>query len=152
MINHKLSAGILFYKPESKEVFLVHPGGPFNKNKDFGFWSIPKGEPDENEELIHTAIREANEELSISQNQIDKDKLEFLGEVKQKSGKVVHAWLYEVEEDFEIDVDSNNTKIEFPPRSGKYIEIPEVDRGEWFNLEIAAQKMNSAQAEFLQKL
>src|SRR5690606_25475058 len=124
---NKLSAGILPYRKRNNnlEVFLVHPGGPYNANKDLGYWSIPKGEPDDNEDLIDTAIREVSEEIGLRIE--NKDDLKYVGSIKQKSGKVVHCFLYEYKDDSEITVNSNFTTIEWTSKSNKYIKIPEID-------------------------
>jgi len=149
---NKLSAGILPYRKRTNnlEVFLVHPGGPYNANKDLGYWSIPKGEPDDNEDLIDTAIREVSEEIGLRIE--NKDDLKYVGSIKQKSGKVVHCWLFEFKNGYDIKVNSNMVLIEWPPKSNKFIQIPEVDRGEWFNLETAKRKINPAQVKFVEEV
>ncbi len=145
----KTSAGILLFKREKEKIFyfLVHPGGPFWKNKDLGAWSIPKGEASEGESLLDRALIEFEEETgkSINGNFIQ------LQPVKQKSGKTVHAWA--LESDLELSgLYSNTVFIDWPPRSGKKLEIPEVDRWEWFDTEEAFKKINPAQAEFIAEL
>jgi predicted NUDIX family NTP pyrophosphohydrolase len=131
-----------------REVLLVHPGGPFWARRDAGAWSIPKGEYTPDEDALAAARREFTEELGVSPP--DGDVAE-LGEVRQKSGKVVRAWALEGDLDVSA-VHSNTCEIEWPPRSGKRIEIPEVDRAEWFNLRDAREKINPAQAELLDRL
>ena len=142
------SAGLLVYrlKKSKAEFFLVHPGGPFFKNKDLGSWTIPKGEFTD-EDPLKAAIREFKEETGLN---ISGDFIE-LGKVKQKGGKIVHAWA--VEFDFDTAaIRSNTFQLEWPPRSKKIQEFPEVDRGEWFDFEMAVKKINAAQVEFLDRL
>ena len=145
----KLSAGLLLYhKRESKlEVLLVHPGGPFWRNKDEGAWSIPKGEVADGEDLLEAAKREFQEETGY----LPGGPFVPLSPVKLKSGKVVHAWA--VEGDFDlVGFKSNTFTLEWPPRSGKMVEFPEVDRAEFFDLETAKRKINPAQAAFVDEL
>jgi len=142
------SAGILAYRKRKRlEVLLVHPGGPFFKNKDAGAWSVPKGEFLDDEEPLAAAKREFEEETG----QAVSGKFIPLGSVKLKSGKIVHAWAVEGEIDHETIV-SNTFEIEWPPRSGKKIMVPEIDRAGWFNLTLARQKINEAQTKFIDKL
>lgn len=145
----KQSAGILVYRIKDKQlhVFLVHPGGPFWKNKDAGAWSIPKGEFSEQEDALITAKREFLEETGQA---IDGNFIE-LGSIKLKSGKTVHAWAIEGEVD-ETNIVSNTFPIEWPPKSGKMIAVPEIDKGEWFDPETARFKLNPAQVTFIDKL
>ena len=142
----KQSAGILLYRFNQKdlEFFLVHPGGPFWKNKDLGAWSIPKGEFEDGEDPLKAAQREFEEETG---QKIDGDFVK-LNAVKLKSGKMVYAWAIEKDIDPKILL-SNTIQIEWPPKSGKKIEIPEVDKGEWFSFDEAKEKINPAQASFL---
>jgi predicted NUDIX family NTP pyrophosphohydrolase len=144
------SAGILLHRRNAGalEVLLVHPGGPMWARRDAGAWSIPKGEYTEGEDPEFAARREFEEELGSS---APPGAADDLGEVRQKSGKVVHAWALEGDLDLER-VSSNLVEIEWPPRSGKLIEIPEVDRAAWFPLELAREKINPAQAELLDRL
>jgi predicted NUDIX family NTP pyrophosphohydrolase len=145
----KTSAGILLFKREKENIFyfLVHPGGPFWKNKDISAWSIPKGEVSEGESLINRALIEFNEETG---KKVDGDFIE-LKPIKQKGGKTVFAWA--LEGDLEMSgFQSNTIFIEYPPKSGKTIEIPEVDRWEWFISEDAKTKINPAQTEFIIEL
>ena len=129
------------------EVLLVHPGGPFWKNKDAQAWSIPKGELDGPEEALAAARREFAEELGF---QLDGDFL-ALRPVRQSGGKTVHA--FAVEADFEAaQARSNTFSMEWPPKSGRLQEFPEVDRVEWFALEVALQKINPGQAPLLREL
>lgn len=131
------------------EVLLVHPGGPYNRSKDEGAWSIPKGEFNAGEETsLKTAIREFEEELGSSPPATEFIRLK---PVIQKSGKVVHA--YAVEGDLDADnIECNTFEMEWPPRSGKMQEFPEVDRAEWFDIPTARRKINPAQAAFLDEL
>jgi predicted NUDIX family NTP pyrophosphohydrolase len=135
----KRSAGILLYriKDERPEVFLCHPGGPFYKSKDLGVWTIPKGEFDGNEEPLSAAKREFEEETG--QN-IDGEFIS-LKPVKYKDGKkIVYSWAIkgEINED---KIQSNLFPLEWPLKSGKYIDVPEVDRGGWFSIETAKEKI-----------
>jgi predicted NUDIX family NTP pyrophosphohydrolase len=145
----RVSAGLILFRRTAKgvEVLLVHPGGPFFAKKDAGAWSIPKGEVAEGEELLATARREFAEELGFEASG------EFLplGEIEQKGGKVVHAWA--VEGDCVAgNCRSNSFKMEWPPRSGKWAEFPEVDRAEFFDLAAAREKINQGQAPLLDQL
>ncbi|HWA54953.1 MAG TPA: NUDIX domain-containing protein [Solirubrobacterales bacterium] len=146
------SAGILPYRHrgDSIELLLVHPGGPFWAKKDDGAWSIAKGELDEGEEPRACALRELEEELGSSLG-LTVERLTEIGSVRQKSGKVVHGWAAEAEFD-PAELRSNTFAIEWPPRSGRQQEFPEVDRVEWFEPEAARAKINPAQAEFIDRL
>jgi predicted NUDIX family NTP pyrophosphohydrolase len=145
----KQSAGILLYRTNNHvlEVLLVHPGGPYFKNKDEASWSIPKGEFLGDEESLTAAKREFEEETG---KLIDGDFIE-LGSIKQKNGKVVYAWAVEGDID-EKTIFSNTCEIEWPPGSGKKLTIPEIDRAAWFDPEIAKRKINPAQAELIDRL
>ncbi len=145
----KKSAGIILYRFQNNqlELFLVHPGGPFWAKKDEGTWSIPKGEFDENEEGLAAAKRELEEETGIK---ADGHFLE-LTPVKQKSGKIIYAWAIEKNIDAE-NIFSNTCMIEWPPRSGKQLEIPEVDRGAYFSVEAGLIKVVQGQAPILREL
>ena len=145
----KKSAGILLYRIKNKkpEVFLGHPGGPFFKKKDLGVWSIPKGEFDDNEEPLLAAQREFKEEIG---SDIEGDFIP-LKPIKYKNGKVVHAWA--VEGDLDISTLSCNTfPLEWPPKSGKFIQVPEIDKVEWFPPQVALKKIIPAQAPFIEEL
>ena len=146
----KRSAGIVVFKRKDArlEVLLVHPGGPLWKNKETGAWSIPKGEPEEGEELLSTAQRELREEIGLEA----KGDLKDLGSIKQKGGKTVHAWAFEVDADMVVAQVSNSFELEWPPRSGKRQTFPEIDRAEFFSLEEAAIRINQAQRAFLERL
>jgi predicted NUDIX family NTP pyrophosphohydrolase len=145
----KRSSGILLFRRTAElEVLLVHPGGPFWAKKDLGAWSIPKGEHDDAEEELACALREFEEETGTKP---DEGELSDLGTVKQKSGKVVQA--YALEGDLDADaIRSNSFTMEWPPRSGRQSEFPEVDRAEWFALEEARERINPAQTAFLERL
>jgi predicted NUDIX family NTP pyrophosphohydrolase len=148
----KQSAGILLYRLMGNEpqVLVVHPGGPFWANKDLGAWSIPKGEYGEGEEARACALRELEEELGTLPD-ISEDELIDLGEVRQKGGKRVRVWAAEGEFD-PATLDSNTFTMPWPPRSGREQEFPEVDRAEWFSPERAREKLNPAQAAFVDRL
>jgi len=146
----KQSAGLLLFKFVDKTVFffLVHPGGPFWKNKDLESWSIPKGEFTNDENPLDAAKREFYEETGFKlESESETDFIE-LDSVKLKSGKTIYAWALE----FDIDatlVKSNEFEMEWPPKSGKQKSFPEVDRAEWFQTEHALKKINPAQADFI---
>jgi predicted NUDIX family NTP pyrophosphohydrolase len=145
----KRSAGILLFRrtPEL-EVLLVHPGGPFWANKDLGAWSIPKGEHEEREDAQACAIREFTEETGGAPSP---GELDDLGTVKQKSGKVVQAWALEGDLDAAA-IRSNTFTLQWPPRSGRMKEFPEIDRAQWFPVDQARERINAAQAAFLDRL
>lgn len=130
------------------QVLLVHPGGPFFQKKDDGVWTIPKGEIAEGEDLLARACIEFEEELGIAPagNWIE------LSSVKQKGGKTVHAWAFEGDLPNDFVLRSNEFEMEWPPRSGKRQSFPEVDKVEFFSLEEARRKINTAQVEFLERL
>ena len=144
------SAGILLHRrrDDGLEVLLVHPGGPFWARRDAGAWSIPKGEYDDGEDPLAAARREFEEELGSAP---PGGEAHDLGEIRQRSGKVVRAWALEGELNTEHIV-SNTLELEWPPRSGRHIEIPEVDRAQWFTLDAAREKINPAQAALLDRL
>src|SRR3954465_3441348 len=143
----KQSAGILLYR--GGEGLVVHPGGPFWARKDAGAWSIPKGEYEDGDDPRACALREFEEELGSPLPA--GTELVDLGTVKQKSGKVITA--YAAEGDLDADaIRSNTFAIEWPPRSGRMQEFPEVDRAGWFSLAAAREKLNAAQAELLVRL
>jgi len=145
------SAGLLMYRIINGkiEVFLAHPGGPYFYNKGDGFWGIPKGEVKEGEELLESAIREFEEETGLKVNK--KSKFIELGTVKMRSGKIVHAWGFEGDRNAR-KVESNLFEMEWPPKSGKTQEFPEVDRAEFFGIDEAKKKMNARQIEFVLRL
>jgi predicted NUDIX family NTP pyrophosphohydrolase len=145
----KKSAGLLLYRKvdDSVEVFLVHPGGPFWAKKDEGAWSIPKGELTEGEEALEAAKREFQEETGFAVE----GRFEALEPVKQASGKIVYAWAIEGDIDSSA-IRSNNFSMEWPPGSKKIREFPEVDRGGWFALATARQKILTGQSPLLEEL
>ena len=145
----KRSAGLLMFRGRDKqlEVFLVHPGGPFWSNKDAGAWMIPKGEYIDGELPLDAARREFREETGFEANGEFID----LGTVRQASGKLVSAWAFEGDCDPE-KLTSNSCTVEWPPRSGRTIEIPEVDRGAWYSLSAARSSILKSQQPFLDVL
>jgi predicted NUDIX family NTP pyrophosphohydrolase len=146
----KLSAGIVLYRRRENgvEVFLVHPGGPFWKNKDDGAWSIAKGEYSHGEDPLAAARREFEEETGCACPGGDPFPL---GEVKQPGGKIVSAWA--LEGDCAADsIRSNFFELEWPPKSGKVQQFPEVDRAWWFSLPEARKKLLAGQRAFLDRL
>jgi len=145
-----ISAGLLMYRFRNGrvEVFLVHPGGPFFKNKDEGYWSIPKGLVESDESPLDAAIREFREEIGTSPT----GPLLELGSVRQKGGKVVYAWAFEGDRDDSDALSSNTFSLEWPPRSGRFQSFSEIDRAEFFPMDQARIKINEAQREFLERL
>jgi predicted NUDIX family NTP pyrophosphohydrolase len=145
----KRSAGLLLFRRRSDEVevFLVHPGGPFWANKDLGAWTIPKGEYLEDEDAIHAARREFQEETGFSAPA----QLFALGEIRQASGKMVKAWAGEGDCD-PARLVSNVCEVEWPPRSRRMVEIPEIDRGAWFTIEQARRRILKSQEPFLDRV
>ena len=129
------------------EVFLVHPGGPFWMKKDAGAWSIPKGEYAEGEDPLDAARREFQEEVGT----LPEGELLPLTEIRQAGGKFVQAWAIQADLDATA-IRSNTFTMEWPPKSGKQCEFPEVDRAEWFPLETAREKILPAQSAFLDEL
>jgi predicted NUDIX family NTP pyrophosphohydrolase len=146
----KRSAGLLLYRRRDGrlEVLLVHPGGPFWARRDAGAWSIPKGEYEDGEDPRVAARREFEEELGSPPPEAPELDL---GEIRQRSGKLVTAWALEGDLDASAIV-SNTCLVQWPPGTGKEIEIPEVDRAEWFDLAQAAEKINPAQTALLERL
>jgi len=146
----RTSAGILLYREraDTLEVFLVHPGGPYWERKDEGAWSIPKGEFDEGTDALAAARREFEEETGSPPGSGDFIPLEAL---KQPSGKLIHAWALRGDIDAS-SITSNTFSMEWPPRSGKEQAFPEIDRGEWFTVAAAKQKISPGQRGFLEQL
>jgi predicted NUDIX family NTP pyrophosphohydrolase len=147
----KLSAGLLAYRivDGTVSVLLVHPGGPFWKNKDEHAWSIPKGEYEADEDPEAAAAREFTEELGLpvpAGPRID------LGSVRQTGGKQVRAWAIRADDVSVETIESNRFEMEWPPKSGRITEFPEVDRAEWMTIPEATPRLVSAQAEFLTRL
>ncbi len=146
----KISAGLLAYKRTKAglEFFLVHPGGPFYTTKDLGVWSIPKGEVEDNgNDHLQEAIREFEEETAHKPEAKDFIPLTSL---KQKSGKIIHAWAFEGS--LEAPFKSNEFELEWPPRSGKKQSYPETDQWEYFDAETAKMKINPGQAGFIDQV
>ena len=146
---HKKTAGLLLYRirDSAVEVFLVHPGGPFWAKKDEGAWSIPKGEFADDEQPLSAAKREFQEETGFSME----GNFMALAPLKQRSGKLVYAWALEGDCDAGA-IKSNLFSMEWPPRSGKRQEYPEVDRASWFTLESAKRRIVPGQIAFLEEL
>jgi predicted NUDIX family NTP pyrophosphohydrolase len=148
----KESAGVLLFRRiAALELLLIHPGGPFWAKKDLGAWSIPKGEPEQGEDLRRCALRELAEELGPAVPSLGSDDLIELGSIRQKGGKVVHVWAAEGEFD-PAALNSNSFELEWPPRSGVRREFPEVDRAEWLEPGEARRKILPAQEPFLERL
>jgi predicted NUDIX family NTP pyrophosphohydrolase len=145
----KLSAGLLMYRKRGRaiEVFLAHPGGPFWAKKDVGGWSIPKGEYSEGESAIDAARREFREETGFEPG----TDFVALGEIRQPSGKVISVWAFEGDCD-PAALRSNTFSMEWPPKSGRTRDFPEVDRADWFPLDAARAKLLKGQLGFLDRL
>lgn len=145
----KRSAGLLMYRRSGGflEVFLVHPGGPFWAKKDAGSWSIPKGEFGPEEDPLEAAKREFEEETGF----IATGEFRPLTPIKQPTGKTIWAWVFEGDCDATA-VKSNTFSLEWPPGSGKQREFPEVDRGQWFDIATAKEKVGRGQVGFLEEL
>ena len=144
------SAGLVLYRIRDgkTEVLLVHPGGPFWKRRDEGAWSIPKGEIGPGESRLDVARREFQEELGVP---LPEGEVLPLGSVRQAGGKVVHAWA--APGDLDVSrVSSSTFAIEWPPRSGRTQEFPEVDKAAWFDLDAARRMILAAQGAFLDRL
>jgi predicted NUDIX family NTP pyrophosphohydrolase len=144
------SAGILLHRTRGgvREVLLVHPGGPLWVRRDTGAWSVPKGEYADGEDAFAAARREFEEELGLEPPDGPADDL---GEIRQKSGKIVHTWALAGQLDVG-SVSSNTFELEWPPRSGRMQEFPEIDRAQWFALDLAREKINPAQVALLDRL
>ncbi len=145
----KQSSGLLLYRNFNGllEIFLVHPGGPFWKNKDEGVWSIPKGELNDDEEPRAAATREFFEETGIA---VSGTFIE-LTPIIQKGGKKVFAWALEKDIDT-ANIHSNDFQMEWPPKSGKLQSFPEIDKGGWFTIANAKKKINAAQSQLIDEL
>jgi predicted NUDIX family NTP pyrophosphohydrolase len=145
----KASAGLLLYRRSAGrlELFLAHPGGPFWKGRDNGAWTIPKGVPEPGEDMLAAACREFEEETGVRPT----GPFVPLGVVRQKAGKLVHAWAWEGDAD-PTRVTSNTMKTEWPRGSGRWLTFPEVDRCGWFTPAVAREKLNPAQAELIERL
>jgi len=145
----RISAGLLMYRRDdgTLQVLLAHPGGPYFQNKDEGAWSIPKGEIELGEDLLEAAKREFEEEIGFTPT----GPFIALTPVKQRGGKIVHAWAFEGDCDPSA-IASNRFKMEWPPRSGQQIEFPEIDRAEFFDTSTARRKINSGQVTLIAEL
>jgi predicted NUDIX family NTP pyrophosphohydrolase len=151
-VNSRVSAGLVLYRIRDRglEIFLAHPGGPFFARKDEGHWTIPKGEVEAGEDMLATAIREVREETGL---ELSKDgKFIELGSIKQKGGKVVHAWGAEYSGDVPAACKSNVFHMEWPIGSGQMKAFPEVDRAEFFPLQAAKIKIKPTQVPLLDRL
>ncbi|MFL6589842.1 MAG: NUDIX domain-containing protein [Chthoniobacterales bacterium] len=148
----RTSAGLTVFRKcnETIEVLLVHPGGPFFRNKDLGAWTIPKGEAAADEHLQTRAAVEFEEELGIAPP--PSSSWISLGSIKQKGGKTVHGWAAESHLPDDFAPVSNTFEMEWPPRSGRTQQFPEIDRAEFFPWEMATKKINEAQVPFLERL
>jgi predicted NUDIX family NTP pyrophosphohydrolase len=145
----RLSAGVLMFRRRnsSLEVFLVHPGGPFWQKRDVGAWSIPKGEYNEGDDPLDAAKREFHEETGFEVH----GEVLPLGSIRQPSQKVVTAWA--VEGDcLSAEIHSNTFKMEWPPKSGRQQEFPEIDRADWFTLHEAKKRILKGQIGFIDRL
>jgi predicted NUDIX family NTP pyrophosphohydrolase len=149
LVMPRISAGLLMYRiHEGKlQVLLAHPGGPRFENKDAKAWSIPKGEVEPGEDLLEAAKREFEEETGIA----PKGRFIPLTPVQQKGGKIVHAWAFEGDCDSCATV-SNTIKMEWPPGSGRQIEIPESDRADFFPVDVAKRKIKAGQERLIEEL
>jgi predicted NUDIX family NTP pyrophosphohydrolase len=147
--NKNISAGLLMFRRSYGilEVLLAHPGGPFWEKRDVGAWTIPKGLIELEEDHLTAARREFEEETGIH----PVEPFISLGLVKQKAGKIIHAWAWEGDADASL-IKSNWMKVEWPSKSGNWIQFPEVDRCEWFRTEEAKIKINAAQAQLITTL
>ena len=147
----RVSAGILLFRrtADGVEVLLGHPGGPYFQDRDIGAWSIPKGQAQDGEELLAVAKREFGEETGhvVGSNA----RLIDLGRVRQRGGKTVHVWALEGDMD-PAEARSNTFRMEWPPRSGIYIDVPELDQVAWFTPEQARLAMNPAQVVLIDAL
>ncbi|MFO7906352.1 MAG: NUDIX domain-containing protein [Planctomycetota bacterium] len=145
----KVSAGLLMYRirDDTLQVLLTHPGGPFFQNKEEGAWSIPKGEIEPDESILEAAKREFEEEIGITPTGPFTD----LTPVKQKGGKTVYAWALEGDCNPNAIV-SNTFTMEWPPKSGRQVEFPEIDRAKFFDVAVAKRKINAAQAALIDEL
>lgn len=143
------SSGVLMYRGSGNDiaVLLVHPGGPFWSKRDLGAWSIPKGEIDDREDAENAARREFAEELGVPLH----GRLYSLGQIRQRAGKIVYG--YAVEGHLDVNaIRSNDTTIVWPPRSGRTISFPEIDRAAWFAIPLAREKILASQQPFLDRL
>jgi predicted NUDIX family NTP pyrophosphohydrolase len=152
MKRSRTSAGLLMFRRNrgQLEVLLAHPGGPYFRAKDHGVWTIPKGEAAEGEDFLTRARIEFEEELGMPAPAVAK--WIELGSVQQKGGKTVHAWAFAGDGPADFVAVSNNFELEWPPRSGRIQQFPEIDRAQFFPIEEATGKINGAQIAFLDRL
>jgi predicted NUDIX family NTP pyrophosphohydrolase len=147
----QVSAGLLMYRvvegQDQLEVLLVHPGGPYWKNKDAGAWTLPRGGVEPGEELLPAAIREFTEETGLD----PKGPFISLGEVRHRSGKRIHAWAFAGSCDPD-SIRSNTFEIEWPPRSGRLQKFPEIDKADFFSIASARHKILAPEQPFLDRL
>jgi predicted NUDIX family NTP pyrophosphohydrolase len=145
----RVSAGLLMYRIHdgTLQMLLAHPGGPFFKNKDDGAWSIPKGEIEPSEDLLEAAKREFEEETGVTPH----GPFIALTPIKQKGGKIVHAWAFKGDCDTNATV-SNTFTMEWPPKSGQQMEFPEIDRADFFDVAAARRKIKAAQEALIEEL
>jgi predicted NUDIX family NTP pyrophosphohydrolase len=145
----RVSAGLLMYRFQEGrlQVLLAHPGGPFFKNKDDGAWTVPKGEIEPGEDLLEAAKREFEEETGVTPT----GPFTALSPIKQKGGKIVHAWAFKGDCDPGAIV-SNTFRMEWPPKSGRQIEFPEMDRADFFDVSAARQKIKAAQMPLVEEI
>src|SRR5712692_2861145 len=151
MKRSRISAGLLMFRKKQGrlEVLLAHPGGPYFQNKDGGIWTVPKGEVGEGEDLLARSKIEFEEELGVAPRAAEWIQL---GWIKQKGGKIVHAWAFEGDLPEAFQCKSNLFELEWPPRSGKYEKFPEVDQVCFFSDEVARRKLKNTQGPFLDRL
>jgi predicted NUDIX family NTP pyrophosphohydrolase len=146
----RISAGLIMYRFRGGEleVFLAHPGGPYSEAKDEGCWTIPKGRQKPQETLLDAAKREFEEEVGI----VPRAPYHELGSIRQKGGKVVHAWAFEGQWDESQPIRSNTFEMSWPPYSGRIQKFPEIDRAGFFDLPAARQKLKDSQWPLLERL
>jgi len=146
----RVSAGLIMYRFRGGEleVFLAHPGGPYSARKDEGYWTIPKGGQKFAETLLDAAQREFEEEVGIK----PQPPYHALGSIRQKGGKVVHAWAFEGQWDDVRPIHSNNFEMAWPPYSGQMREFPEIDRAQFFTMLEARRKLKDSQCPLLDRL
>lgn len=149
-MTKKISAGLLMYRTINgeTEVFLAHPGGPLFAKRDEGYWTIPKGELVTGEDYFNAAIREFKEETGITPT----GEYIPLGQITQKTGKIVHAWAFKATSDHSGNIKSNLFELEWPPNSGIKQMFPEIDRAEFFQLETAKKKIKPSQIKLIERL
>jgi len=144
------SAGLMMYRVRgwTLEIFLAHPGGPYFQNKDQSFWGIPKGLVERDEDRLSAARREFEEETGIG----PAGEFVSLGTVQQRSGKIIYAWAFGGDWDPAQGITSNRIPVEWPPRTNRFIEVPEIDRAAFFPADIARQKVSPPQRAFIDRL